>query len=384
MTSDDTNQNIVGGVEAISGRYPYTVALTSNGFQFCGGSLIAPDTVITAAHCMDGTSFNVVIGRHDLRTSSGEEIARKTEIVHPNYDGNSMVNDFAIVLLSRAITQNVQFIKLNNNITNPSAGAISRTMGWGDTTEGGTGSNVLREVDLPIITNDSCNQKYSGEIFDSMICTFQPGKDSCQGDSGTDTLIGIVSWGIGCATNQYPGVYSRVSNGYDWIKTNVCSLSAFPPNDLCGSSNFTNRPTNKPTTKPPTNKPTTKPPTNKPTTKPPTNKPTTKPPTNNPTTKTPTNKPTTKPPTNKPTTKPPTNKPTTKSTNNIPTTKPPTNWPTTKVPTFRPTTKSTTSMPTTNKPTTKPPTKVPTTTKPASLTYLPTDLPTYFPTFFWG
>ena len=105
-------------------------------------------------------------------------------IKHPNYNGNSMVNDFEIVLLSKATTQNVQFVKLNKDSAYPVAGATSRTMGWGDTTQGGSGSNVLREVDLPIITNDVCHLKYSGGIYASMICTFKPGKDSCQGDSG--------------------------------------------------------------------------------------------------------------------------------------------------------------------------------------------------------
>ncbi|KAL3778874.1 hypothetical protein HJC23_005981 [Cyclotella cryptica] len=304
--NEDANQNIVGGIEATIGRYNYTVALAyvANSFQFCGGSLIAPDIVLTAAHCVGGANFKVVIGRHDLKTSSGEEIVRKSEIRHPQYNGNTMVNDFAIVTLSRPTALDVRYVKLNGDAAFPAGGATSRTMGWGRIKQGGSASSVLREVDLPIITNDVCYQKYSGDIFDSMICTFQPGKDSCQGDSGgpliipgssadTDTLVGIVSWGIGCATNQYPGVYSRVSNGYDWIKTNVCSLSAFPPSDLCGPSATAN-PTagSLPTTSPPTNN----------------NQPTTKPPTNKPTNKLPTNKPSKAPRTNKPT-KPPKNKP---------------------------------------------------------------------------
>ncbi|KAL7482728.1 hypothetical protein ACHAW6_008385, partial [Cyclotella cf. meneghiniana] len=301
--------------QAVSGRYSYTVALSSNGFQFCGGSLIAPDVVLTAAHCIDGSSFSVVVGRHDLTTSSGEVIARKKAIKHPNYNTKSMVNDFAIVLLSKATTQNVQFVKLNKDEAYPVAGANSRTMGWGDTTQGGSGSNVLREVDLPVITNELCYEKYPGDIYASMICTFLPGKDSCQGDSGgpliipgssadTDTLIGMVSWGIGCASSKYPGVYSRVSNGYDWIKTNVCSMSSSPPSYLCALTGNTNPPTvNNPTTGPPTHsKPTTSPSTN--------NKPTTKPPTN---------KPTIKPPTNKPTKSPRTSKPTKSSRDNRPT-----------------------------------------------------------------
>jgi trypsin len=255
-------ENIVGGTEATPGRYSYTVALTYYGSQFCGGSLISPDTVLTAAHCMGYTSFDVVINRHDLTTSAGESIPKSKEIIHPDYDTDTEDNDYALVFLDRATTENVVFVKLNQDELFPSGGATSRAMGWGDTSDGGSSSNVLREVDLPIITNQECDQKYPQyPIYDFNICTFLPGKDSCQGDSGgplimpgasanEDKLIGIVSWGIGCATIEYPGVYSRVSNQINWIKETVCENSQYPPSDLCTSA--TPVPTAQPSTKVPT------------------------------------------------------------------------------------------------------------------------------------
>ena len=144
----------------------------------------------------------------------------------------------------------MDYPKLNTDDAFPN-GEMSRAMGWGTTSSGGSSSNVLREVDLPVITNGECDSRYSQyDIYANNICTFQPGKDSCQGDSGKlckgclmptccfiafsyyimlsnillyyilggpliipgataseDTLIGVVSWGIGCATSQYPGVY---------------------------------------------------------------------------------------------------------------------------------------------------------------------------------
>jgi hypothetical protein len=95
---------------------------------------------------MDGASFDVIINRHDLTTSAGESIPRRKEIKHPNYNGNTMTNDFALVFLNRGTTEKVDFVKLNQDNSYPSAGSSSRAMGWGTTSSGGSSSSVLREV----------------------------------------------------------------------------------------------------------------------------------------------------------------------------------------------------------------------------------------------
>ncbi|EED92601.1 predicted protein [Thalassiosira pseudonana CCMP1335] len=271
---------IIGGSEAPTTRYSYTVALTQGGSNFfCGGTLIAPDVVLTAAHCMGG-SYNVAIGRHDLTSNGGEEIAMSKEIKHPNYNTGTDENDFALVILSKPTTLDIPFVKLNSDESFPSAGTMSRSMGWGDMAQSDDKteiSDVLMEVDVPVITNDECSQasgtdgsytdSYANYIYPSMLCTFESGKDACQGDSGgplivpgasdgEDVQVGVVSWGIGCATKVFPGVFSRVSHVYDWIQETVCSESSDPSaSSLCGPP-----PTNPPTPKPsnqPTNQPTT-------------------------------------------------------------------------------------------------------------------------------
>jgi trypsin len=128
----------------------------------------------------------VAIGGHNTSNWDGENIAMAKIILHPDYDNVTTDNDFAIVVLEEATTLDVSFPQLNSDDSYPSIGANSRTMGWGDTVENGTLSDVLLEVDLPIISNEDCDQCYGGQgnISTNMMCTFNPGFDACRGDSG--------------------------------------------------------------------------------------------------------------------------------------------------------------------------------------------------------
>ncbi|KAL7516853.1 hypothetical protein ACHAWX_001829 [Stephanocyclus meneghinianus] len=188
-TSDSSDvHNIVGGIEAKIGRYPYVVGLASSyNFRefYCVGSLIAPDTVLTAAHCIDPLSNDfVAINGHDTSDWEGEVIPMTKAVIHPNYNDNTIANNFAVVILEAATSQDVKFIKLNPDESYPSENSISRVMGWGDTTEGGYQSELLLEVDLTVISNENCDQCHQLDIGPSMICTFDPGHDSCGGDGG--------------------------------------------------------------------------------------------------------------------------------------------------------------------------------------------------------
>ena len=229
---------IVGGTEVNPAcpncKYDFMVSLQSSGWwgsgHFCGGSLVREDWVVTAAHCVQGDSpgnIQVKIGLHNVNGTTGA-ITRNVDqiIVHPQYSSNSLNNDYALLHLSSPVT-NFEPIKLVTSDNHGNEPVISTTMGWGAIYSGGPSSSVLLEVDVPI--DNSCGNYSNSDITNNMVCAGDGngGEDSCQGDSGgplimTNSdgeyeLIGIVSWGYGCAEAQYPGVYSRIYPRLSWF-----------------------------------------------------------------------------------------------------------------------------------------------------------------------
>jgi len=234
------NRNrIVGGQPAAKNEYPWQVALVQNGQTkpFCGGTLLSSKTILTAAHCRVSVSqFKVHVGEHDLSKADGEQKIRASSFTrHPQYNGNTVDNDFAIIQLSRDVTfsNTIMPVCLPNSNTNYDS-RVSTVTGWGTFSSGGGSTpDTLYEVDVDTITNTACTtgtQYTSGEITSNMICAKRAGKDACQGDSGGPlitregnyfSLIGVVSWGIGCAQSDAPGVYSRVTSKLGWIQGQI-------------------------------------------------------------------------------------------------------------------------------------------------------------------
>merc|ERR1711962_290683 len=229
----DSNR-IVGGQETEENEYPWQVGLVSRGgtTPWCGGSLISERHVLTAAHCTEDLSarrIQVLLGEH--RINDGEFTRVNVANINDDPDYDFPDGDFSILTLSQPVTfsSSVRPVCLPSDTTKTYEGEVATVTGWGTLSSGGSQPDVLMEVDVTVTTNDFCNGVY-GDINSLHICAMDAGKDSCQGDSGGPlivqengrwTLVGVVSFGRGCALPGVPGVYARVTQRFDWIKDNT-------------------------------------------------------------------------------------------------------------------------------------------------------------------
>ncbi|GLZ29975.1 serine protease [Lentzea sp. NBRC 105346] len=241
----DVSTQVVGGSRASTKDFPFTVFLAKTGKKssFCGGSIIAPNKILTAAHCVDEgetgpkpvppSSIQVVAGRDDKDTGDGV-VAGVTKIVlHPKWDG--WFFDAAVLTLDRRLPQKPISLAgpLDSGLYQP--GKKATVLGWGDTTEGGSSSRFLLKARIPILPDNDC-RKFWGKFEDgvdvyqtkSMTCAavMAGGIDACQGDSGgpfveNGKLIGLVKAGQGCARPNAPAIYTRTNAINNWVNQEI-------------------------------------------------------------------------------------------------------------------------------------------------------------------
>ena len=221
----------------------------------CGGSLIADDIILSAAHCYK--SFDGVdLGRHNVKDKEEnfERYNIEKFITHPDYvdqgqPGAAFDNDFMIIKLYGWSEQKT--IKLNRDPDIPKLREELTVMGWGVADNANKlPSEILKDVTVNALTNTQCKNRsgylgmqavsFMNKITDNMMCAEDADEDACQGDSGgplivksliprLDVQVGVVSWGLGCAHNVFPGIYSRISSQSSWIRDQVCALAESPP-----------------------------------------------------------------------------------------------------------------------------------------------------------
>ena len=261
VLASPNDPNIVGGREAVPGAWPWQAALVHSDSisiydgQYCAGVLLDKWWVLTAAHCVNSfepMEVDVVLGVHNLlRPEAGmQRIASRFFLVHPDFNVFTRDSDIALIQLATpaALTTGeadglpVQPISLVAADAGSLEGVLSTVIGWGNRSAqpvpgGYDFPETLHQVDVPVLSNDRCNQTFADNyvdlgVTDNMMCAgflYKGGRDSCNGDSGGPLMVqepttgtwqaaGLVSWGYGCAMPGLPGVYTRLSEFTSWVQ----------------------------------------------------------------------------------------------------------------------------------------------------------------------
>merc|ERR1711899_325729 len=247
-TNPAASGRIVGGQEVNPMHSkPYQVYLqscSSRGCAMCGATLLNKRYAMTAMHCVEeASSLVVALGEHNIRSDienhQPKSIPVERVIKRSDYDSDNVNNDIALLRLAQEVVFNDNIVPacLPSSTSQKYAGWDAVVSGWGTTSSGGRTSDVLKETRQTILANTAaeCVQGAGGpgataSVPETKLCAYKQGTDSCQGDSGGPlvvmedgrwTVVGVVSYGFGCATSGFAGVYARVTNYMNWIQSNI-------------------------------------------------------------------------------------------------------------------------------------------------------------------
>ncbi|XP_052059242.1 chymotrypsin-like serine proteinase [Mytilus californianus] len=265
---DGFSSKIVGGSDADITTYPWQVSMQmrsgSGWYHICGGSIIDNNWIVTAAHCVDGSSFLIpfavlsenksmiicyivhfVCRVNTLRIAAGMTKLSDTSrtvrslariIMHPSYSSSrpGYPNDIALLELSQSLTFGASINKIAVPTTQDFTGSTCSLSGWGRLSGSGSSPDNLKDVQMTIISNSECSTRWASvtgaAINDGNICILQSGKSACSGDSGgpmtcysgnTPYLAGATSWGISTCSGDFPSVYARLTSFRSWISSYV-------------------------------------------------------------------------------------------------------------------------------------------------------------------
>ncbi|XP_065058859.1 deleted in malignant brain tumors 1 protein-like [Rhopilema esculentum] len=244
---------VIGGTDAAKGAWPWQIGMYEQGYFICGGTLIAPNWVLTASHCVvsygsvgSASDYEIVVGDLHRQLNDTTEQKHKVEriVPHPNYDGRTLNNDIALMKLQTPVMMNdhVRTACIPAKTDVIAIGSTCFITGWGKIKHPGDAHTMLQQAKLPVLNSTVCQKKLDAtnwglSITKQMVCAGEPGsiKSGCHGDSGgpyvcPDStgryfLHGDVSWGSSqCDTNEAYTVFARVTEFVDWIKQSLRDL----------------------------------------------------------------------------------------------------------------------------------------------------------------